>query len=275
MHVSVFAGVVASVSILIIITGIAALMYQRKITVVLALFFATLLGGAYWMAKGVRESMDAAMIVMDAGSVVAEALHKIDNDKQSNCSVPMSFITSAEGYTHRARTRVETLELSAQWAIFTFYGSFVASVMSTALCGACCCRGNSSAVLSMSLAAISAVVVAAGSSASCAAYVDKSSMSSDVLYLVDVDAPPPDHKLLPLRHIEVLRNTCDDAALVPLDQFTKAGAFEPAYKTVNTGLCADTRNGAICVAVIAWLSLLALVINPGAAPAKSDANAET
>ena len=85
-----------------------------------------------------------------------------------------------------------------------------------------------------------------------------------MLYLVEPTAPAPAHKLLPLRHIELLRVTCSDAALAPLDRFAEAGAFQDAYHAVDTGLCTDTRNGAIWVAAFAWVSLLSLVVLSGA-----------
>lgn len=262
MRVTVFAVVVCVVSAVIVATGIVAACTRRKIRWHVAWLFAVATAvGAYFIADGVAGSMDSALLVMDAGSEVSAALTAIDNDPASNCSVPITFVTAAEGYTHQLRDTVKGMELAAFWAILLFFGSLVAPVAASAACSRCCCLDPSSAIVSMTLAAIAAVVIAAGSSAACTAYIAKDALSADLLYLVDATATPPKHKLLPVQHIELLQATCSDAALRPIARFAAAGAFEDAYNAVDTGFCTETRNSAVAVAVFAWVSI-ALIIAP-------------
>lgn len=262
MNVATFAWFVAGIALFIVATGVVAAIKQRRVRpgafCAVSVLFALSLVGVYWIARGVHEAVNAALAVMDAGSMVATTLRDIDAN--SNCAVPTAFIAGAQSYTHNVKGTIEAVERSAVWTIWVFFGSFVGSVLFAAMFRSCWCCSNLSAVVPIALSGIAAVVVAAGSVAVCTAYIDETALSPDLEYLVNPNAPAPLHKLLPVHQIEELRAICSDTALAPLDRFTKAGAFSAVYGDVVAGVCVDARDGAIAVAAISWLSLVALIV---------------
>lgn len=244
----------------IIGTTIAAMCLLGRINgnqfAAVAVVFIFTLPVVYWITHGIATATDAVLAILDAGNTAADTLRTLD------CPVPPRIIDDANTYPFDFHDAINSVEESIELSIWGLFGSFVGSVVLTAvlykLCGTC--KGRGSAVFSICLSALAGTFIAAGLSLVCSEIIAIDNLSTDLRYLVDSSAPNVVSRLLPPSDIAALTAVCSNTTLGPILRFTRPGAFESNYDTLSTGVCTSAFGGSVLVVMIAWLCLVAIIV---------------